>query len=233
MHPSSPSSRRCPLPENLVACPDCDLLLRIPVLPPGETAHCARCGRVLASFRPASLERTAALTAATAILFIVANAFPLMALSAAGRSSSTTIIGGARQRWEGGRADAAVLVALFAVVAPALQIAFLSVVMLAIRRPPAPAWAGIFLHLSESFRSWAMVEVMVLGLLVTLVKITSLATVTPGIGIFAAAAFVGVSAAITAGFDPREAWTRVRWANGEWPGGTAPPGERGAPEAGR
>ena len=221
------------MPENLVACPDCDLLQRIPSLPPGETARCVRCGRTLATCKPGSLERTAALTAAAAILFIVANVFPLMALSAGGHTASTTILGGAREMWATGREDAAVLVALFAVVAPALQIVFLGTVLLAARRPPAPAWVGVLLHASELFRSWSMVEVMVLGLLVTLVKIASLATVTPGIGIFAAGGFVGLSAAVTASFDPREAWSRVRWVNGEWPGRTPFPGAAGAPEAGR
>ncbi len=221
------------MPENLVACPDCDLLQRIPSLPTGETAHCVRCGRALAACKPGSLERTTALAFAAAILFIVANAFPLMALSAGGRTASTTILGGARQMWETGREDAAILVALFAVIAPALQIALLSAVLFAARRPPAPAWVGGLLHLSEIFRSWSMVEVMVLGLLVTLVKIASLATVTPGIGIFAAGGFVGLSAAMTASFDPGEAWSRIRWANGNWPGRTALRGEIGTPEAGR
>ncbi len=159
--------------------------------------------------------------------------FPLMSLAAAGRTSSTTILGGARQMWLGGREDAAVLVALFAVLAPALQIVFLSTVLFSVRRPPAPAWIGALLHCSGILRSWSMVEVMVLGLLVTLVKITSLATATPGIGIFAAGAFVVLSAAMTASFDPREAWSRVRWANGERPGLPPSPGGTGAQEARR
>ncbi len=221
------------MPENVVACPDCDLLQRIPSLPTGETAHCVRCGRTLAACKPRSLERTTALAIAAAVLFAVANAFPLMALSAAGRTASTTVLGGARQLWDSGREDAAILVALFAVIAPALQISLLSAVLLAARRPPAPAWVGSLLHLSEILRSWSMVEVMVLGLLVTLVKIASLATVTPGIGIFAAGGFVAVSAAMTASFDPREAWSRVRWANGEWPGPPPVREETATAEAGR
>lgn len=230
---SSPVPRRCPLPENLVACPDCDLLQRLPSLPAGGTAHCTRCGRTLATSRPGSIERTLALTVSAAILFLVANVFPLMSLSASGLTSSTTILGGARQMWTEGRQDAAVLVGLFAVIAPALQVAFLSTVLFAARRAPAPAWIGELLHCSETFRSWSMVEVMVLGLLVALVKISTLATVTPGLGIFAAGAFVVVSVAAAASFDPGEVWSRVRWADGTWPGRTPPPGGIGAPEAGR
>ncbi|PIV72085.1 MAG: paraquat-inducible protein A, partial [Rhodocyclales bacterium CG17_big_fil_post_rev_8_21_14_2_50_68_7] len=46
----------------------------------------------------------------------------------------------------------------------------------------------------------------------------SLATVEPGIGIFAVGALVFLLAAISASFNPREIWPRVRWTNGEGPG---------------
>jgi len=64
---------------------------------------------------------------------------------------------------------------------------------------------------------WSMVGVLMLGILVSLVKISSLATVEPGIGIFAVGALVFLLAGMSAGFDPREVWPRVRWANGEGP----------------
>ena len=94
-----------------VACPDCDLLQRIPELPPGGKASCARCGKTLAAQLPDPLDRPLALTLAAAIAFVVANAMPLMSLSAAGREASTTIIGGAQQMWLQGREETAIAVA--------------------------------------------------------------------------------------------------------------------------
>jgi paraquat-inducible protein A len=75
-----------------VACPDCDLLQRIPHLEPGAKARCARCGHVLASQSADPLDRPLALTLAALVAFILANTTSLMDLSAVGRFASTTML---------------------------------------------------------------------------------------------------------------------------------------------
>ena len=206
-----------PLPADIVACPDCDLLQRVPALPPGGTARCARCGLALGSNRPGSLDRSMALAAAALIAFLLANLEPLMRVSVSGRTSSTTILGGVQTMWLHGEKITALLVALFVIVAPALDIVFTLAVLLASRRPPAPRWVGAMLRWMELSGIWSMVGVMMLGILVSLVKISSLARVEPGIGIFAVGALVFLLAGMSAGFEPRKIWPRVRWADGEWP----------------
>lgn len=221
------------LSTDVVACPECDLLQRIPALPPGGTACCPRCSHKLATFKPGSLERTTALAVASAIAFLITNVEPLMTLSVAGRQASTTIAAGAWQMWVQGEKITALLIALFAVVAPALQIGFMLAILLSVRRPPAPHWVGTLLHWVEIAGSWSMVEVMMLGILVSLVKIAALAKVAPGVGIFAAGGLIVLLAAMSSSFDPREAWSRVRWANGEWPQRALPTEAADAAEAGR
>jgi len=154
-------------------------------------------------------------------------------LSVAGRESSTTIAGGAWQMWVQGEKIAALLIAFFAVIAPALQIGFLLAILLAVRRPPAPRWVGTLLRWVEIAGSWSMVEVMMLGILVSLVKIAALARVVPGVGIFAVGGLILLLAAMSSSFDPREAWSRVRWANGEEPQRALPSAGKNAAEAGR
>jgi paraquat-inducible protein A len=218
---------------DVVACPECDLLQRIPALPPGGTACCQRCGHKLATCKPGSLERTTALAVAAGIAFLLTNVEPLMTLSVAGRESSTTIAGGAWQMWVQGQKIAALLIAFFAVIAPALQVGFLLTILLSVRRPPAPRWVGTLLRWVEIAGAWSMVEVMMLGILVSLVKIAALAKVIPGIGIFAAGGLIVLLAAMSSSFDPREAWSRVRWVNGEWPQRALPSFGSDAAEAGR
>ncbi len=220
------------LPENLIACPDCDLLQRIPPLRPGRRARCPRCGKVVAVHKPDSLDRTLALAVAAAIAFIVANVMPLMGLSAVGRTASTTIIGGIHEMWVQEERLTALLVGFCVVVAPAVQIGCMLAVLLAARRFPAPAWAGTLLRWVEFHQPWAMMEVMMLGILVALVKIAELATVIPGVGMFSVGALIFLLAAMMANFDPEEVWDRVRWANGEGPRVSGVPGETGAGEAG-
>ncbi len=206
-----------PLPADIIACRDCDLLQRLPAVPAGGAARCARCGLTLAFNRPDSLDRSTALSVAALIAFLLANVEPLLGVSVAGRTSTTTILGGVQAMWMQGEMITAVVVALFVVVAPALDILFMLAVLLAARRPPAPRWVGDLLRWTELSGVWSMVGVMMLGILVSLVKIASLATVEPGIGIFAVGALVFLLAAMSASFEPREIWERVRWANGEWP----------------
>ena len=205
------------LPQNLVACSECDMLQGIPVLPPGGAARCTRCGHTLAVDKPDSLERTLSLTVAAAIVFLVANLSPLMGLSAVGRHASTTILGGAQQMWLQGNEITAVLVAFCTVIAPGIHIGFMLTVLLAVRRPPAPPWVGMLLRWLDWQYPWAMIEVMMLGILVALIKIAELASVIAGIGMYGVGILMILFAAMKVSFDPREVWTRIRWANGEAP----------------
>ena len=200
-----------------VACPDCDLLLQLPELPAGAKARCPRCSNTVATQPIDSLDRALALTLTAAIVFIVANTSPLMGLSAVGREASTTIIGGAYQMWLQGQQLTAVIVGFCAVIAPASYILFMLTVLIAVRRPPAPQWVGEMLRWADSMQPWSMSEVMLLGILVALIKIAELATVEPGIGLYAVGGLIVLFAAIIVTFHPREVWTRVEWANGMVP----------------
>ena len=58
-----------------------------------------------------------------------------------------------------------------------------------------------------------MIEVMLLGVLVALIKIADYATVIPGLALFVLGMLVFLLAAMQASFDPRDVWTRVVWAD--------------------
>src|SRR5262252_9263227 len=196
-----------------VACPDCDLLQSIPELAPGGKARCPRCGFTVASRSADPIDLPLALTVTALILLVIANTSPLMSLSAVGRYASTTIIGGAYEMWVEGEAITALIVAFCAVIAPAGYILFMLTVLLAARRPPAPHWVDEMLRGAELMRPWSMNEVMMLGILVALIKIAELASVEPGIGMYAVGALVILFPAIMVTFDPGEIWQRVEWAD--------------------
>jgi paraquat-inducible protein A len=140
-----------------------------------------------------------------------------MGLSAVGRHASTTIAGGVLEMWQQGEQVTAVIVAFCAAIAPGGYILFMLTVLLAVRRPPAPQWVGEMLRWGSSMRPWSMNEVMILGILVALIKIAELATVEPGIGMYALGGLVILFPAIMLTVDPREIWKRVEWADGPAP----------------
>jgi len=196
----------------LVACLDCDLLQRIPEVPPGASVRCPRCDKELWRHKADSHNRTFALTLAALVLYLIANTVPMLGLHAAGREAFTTVVGGAHQLWLDGQQIVAVLVLFAAVISPALQIGFLLLIVIGCQRERPPAWVGLFLRHLHFTRTWSMIEVMLLGVLVALTKIADYATVILGTALFALFALVVLLAAIQSTFDPREVWQRVRWA---------------------
>jgi paraquat-inducible protein A len=200
---------------SLVACLHCDLLQRIPEVPAGASVRCLRCDKELWRHKPDSHNRTFALTVAALVLYIVANTVPMLGLHAAGRSAFTTVVGGAHQLWLDGQQIVSVLVLFAAVISPALQICFLLLILIGCRRERPSFWAGMLLRHLHLTRTWSMIEVMLLGVLVALTKIADYATVLPGVALFALFALVVLLAAMESCFDPREVWERVEWANEE------------------
>jgi len=196
----------------LIACPHCDLLQRLPRLTPGASARCPRCNKELWRHREDSLNRTLALSIAAALLFVIANSVPMLGLTVVGHQAFTTVFGGALQLWQDNEKIVAGLVLFAAVIAPGLQIAFVLAIVLAAHRERPPRWAGTLLRHLPTTRTWSMIEVMMLGVLVALIKIAELATVIPGTALFALAALVFVFAGIQASFDRHEVWERIEWA---------------------
>ena len=197
---------------SLLACPDCDLLQRLPNIEEGASARCPRCNLELWRRRDDPSRLTLPLTIAAGVLYLVANAFPMLGLSAVGHQAETTVLGGADQLWRDGRELVAGLVLFTVVVAPALQIGFMLLISLGSLAERPPSWVGSLIRYYDVVRVWSMFEVMLVGVLVALIKIAELATVIPGLALFALGALVFLLAAIQAAFDPRSIWLRVEWA---------------------
>ncbi len=158
-----------------------------------------------------------ALAVTAVIAYVLANVFPLMNLSVVGRTAETTISGGAWAMWEQGQRITGVIVAFCGVLAPGGYILFMLTLLLAVRREPLSGWAADMLRWVRHFEIWSMLEVMMLGILVSLIKIAQLATVDAGIGMYAFGALVILCPAIMLNFDEEALWQKVQWADGETP----------------
>ena len=201
--------------RSLIACPHCDLLQYLPNLTSAGSVRCPRCDEELWRRHEDSMNRTLALATAAAILYLIANSVPMLGLTIVGRAASTTVIGGAEHLWENGQQIVGMLVLFTAVIAPALQIGLMLAIVLGAFRERAPRWVGALLRHHPTTRTWSMIEVMMLGVLVALVKIADYATVIPGEALFMLGALVFVLAGMQASFDPREVWERIEWAQSD------------------
>jgi len=196
-------------PVGLVACEYCDLLHHERPLRPNEKARCLRCGGLLYRNQPNAIEHALALTVAALALWVVANVFPFLRVSLEGQVQTSTIAAGVVDLWSGGAGLLAGLILLTSIVAPLLQLLGMLYVLLPLRlgwRPPGVAAAARF---GESMGPWAMLDVYMLALMVTLVKLGQMAQVHLLVGAWAFGAFFLVLIAAGAAYDVRAVWSRV------------------------
>ncbi|WP_018227765.1 paraquat-inducible protein A [Methyloversatilis universalis] len=194
------------LPAQTLACHECDLLQTEPALAPGQTARCVRCGAFLARNPPDSLDRTLALTLTAAILYVIANAWPLVGLEMQGRRVEVTLIGAVQALWSEGMTPVAALVFGTALLFPLLELAMILVVLIPLRLGRVSPRMAPFFRLVRSVQPWGMVEVFLLGMLVSLVKLSHMATVLLGPAFWAMAALILTVTLAGRAFDTRLLW---------------------------
>ena len=195
-----------PLPPDLIACHECDLLQTGPHLAPGETARCVRCGAFLARNPPDSADRTLALGCTAAILYLIANAWPLVGLEMQGQRVEVTLLAALRALWHDGMQPVAALVGVTTLLFPLLELAMILVVLVPLRLGRVSPRVAPLFRLVRALRPWGMVEVFLLGMLVSLVKLSHLAEVILGPAFWAMAALIVVLTFAARAFDSRLLW---------------------------
>ncbi len=194
----------------LVACHECDLLQDLPPVGPGEAARCARCGALLHQGKPRSLERTLALMLAALVLFLLANAFPLLGLKEAGQVQEATLLSGVVELYQQDLWVVATLVLLTALVAPALVILGLLYILVPLQWGRVPWQLPRVFRLVRLLQPWGMLEVFMVGILVSMVKLARTADILPGVALYSFAALVLILAWSVVTLDPQAVWERVR-----------------------
>jgi len=184
--------------HSLIACHECDLLQRQVDVALGDSAVCARCGAVLYTHRRNTVDRTMALMLAAAVLFAIGNAFPVVSMEIQGQRSNAMV-------WEGAWR--------LPFVFPLVQIVGSLAILIPLRLGLTPRYLVPAFRMVEEAKPWSMVEVFMLGVLVSLVKLAHMATVIPGIGMWAFFALIVTLAWASSALDPHEVWERLEVAD--------------------
>lgn len=192
-----------------VACPDCDLLHYLDEVPLGSTARCGRCKGVLRKRRPRSIERTLALALGAAVLFVVANTFPFLSFDMSGLETHTTLITGVKDLWQQGKPELAGLVLLTIFLAPLVQIAILLYVLLPLHRDRVPWKMVSAFRFLRRVEPWSMMEVFMIGILVSIVKLMDMARIEPGLALWAFVLLFMMITGAVASLDPHAVWERA------------------------
>jgi len=200
--------------NGVLACHGCDLLVDVSQLGDGESATCPRCGNILTRYRSDAYSRVLAYTTAALVLLVLANSYSFLSFAASGLESVMTLRQTPIALWEQGMPEVAVLVAAFIILIPAAVLVMLLLLCIPLQYGRYHPWLvtmakGIFIA-----QNWAMVEVFIIGVIVSLVKIAAMATVVLGISFWAYAGFSICFVLAVASLDRYQCWERIETLGG-------------------
>lgn len=190
---------------DLISCHDCGVLHRRSPLSPRDKARCVRCRCVLYRGADPDLGRIAAITLGALIIFLIAQLTPIVRLEMNGNMSTSTLPGAVAIMWGQGMRVVSVCVALFTIVFPAIELGAVLYVALGVRAGRQPPGMHLLLRAVRKAREWGMTEVLMIGILIGLIKMTSMSKVVIQPGLLAFGALT-LMMAVEASIDPRLLW---------------------------
>ena len=201
----APGLSELPL-DDLVACHECDLLMRKPALAHGEKALCPRCGYELYANRHNVVQRSLALVIAALLLYIPANFLPIMELNLLGQSSHDTVWSGVVGLFDTGMQGVAVVVFLCSMGIPLAKLLCQLAVLLSIRFDIGRSYGLLLYRIYHHLRDWGMLEVYLMGVLVAIVKLADMAAITVGLGLVCFISLLLVQVCLEVVMSPHQIW---------------------------
>ena len=193
----------------LVACHDCALVQKVAMIPRRGTVRCQRCSALLFYGRNVNIDRPLALYLTGMIFFILANVFPLLTLKFEGQTETTTLLGGVGALYQQDMSGLALLVFLTTLLMPFIQLVTAIWLLLAFKFRIYKKSLPRLLRLFVKSYPWGMLEVFMLGIFVAVVKLSEMAGIVMGVGVYCFGALIFIVAAAASSMDLHHFWEQV------------------------
>ncbi len=175
---------------HLIICPHCDSVHHYRALNPGEAARCTRCQATLYRSGWMNIGHRLALIQTAAILFFIANSYPVLSVSFHALQNTATLWQAALALANGATLPLAIGCFFLLIIAPFLQIMLTDwILMFANQGRCAPGFIPV-MKILLWLRPWSMLEIAMLGFLIAAIKLSGFMQVIPGAGCWALAALM-------------------------------------------
>ena len=172
---------------------------------------CPRCGSRLHLRKPASIQNTVALMLGATALYVPSHLLPIMTVTELGVVSHNTIISGMMTFWRTHDYPIVIVIFTASILIPLLKLIAMSWLCAAAtgRAHPSLKKLGRIFWLTELLGRWSMVDIFVVGILVSIMQLGNYMTITPGPGVLAFAGVVVLTMFAALSFEPRLLWDRL------------------------
>lgn len=189
-------------------CEDCDAVYERRPLARGEIALCPRCGCELYRGRRLNLDVMLAVTVASLILFALINVLPIVFVKLGKAVAGPTIWDAILGSYDAGIGLVAIVVAVCMLGLPLLQLLLYLYIVVPLRAGRVPRHFALAMRALRHARPWSMVEVFLVGVLVTSIKLAKDFDLTIAAGLYCMAALT-VTLTVLLTFSTHELWERA------------------------
>lgn len=192
-----------------IACHECDLIHDIPPMPSRATASCVRCDSMLFQAKADSINRTIAWTIAGLVLYVVSISFPFLAMKSGSIIQQTSLLTGVQKLYGQEEIFLTILVLLTCIFVPLFQMLGLLYIFIPLKLNIRIKHAVYVFRLFQHVRPWSMMEIYMLGILVSIVKLGKTATIVPGLAVIAFGLLIFVITFAISSVDAHMVWERL------------------------
>ena len=196
--------------DNSTACEMCDWVNPVPPIPVGYRLRCQRCHHLLYTHRKQIAAQLWLNSAAALIMLLLSLQFNFLGFSSEGVTRNISFMECILNLTNAHHPFLAVIVTLLLLVFPGLYLAFVILLLFMIHSHlPLPHHLYRLVHLLETMKPWLMADVFLLGGLVSLIKLHSLASVELGYSFWAFCCFTILVARVVMLVEKRWFWRQL------------------------
>lgn len=207
--PKAPSNLQLGVPaseQGVAGCHICGLVNRLNLENKGR---CRRCDARLHPYTGLKNQSTLALLAASVVMYIPANLYPIMLTTSIGVTQPSTIMGGVVLFFKKGEWPIAIIIFVASILVPVCKMLVLFWLCYVVRLPESslsPLHRVRLYRVTEFIGRWSMVDVFVVAILAALIRNGSLMSVEPGAAALSFTSVVVLTMLAAIMFDPRSIW---------------------------
>ncbi|RUO26835.1 paraquat-inducible protein A [Aliidiomarina minuta] len=188
------------------ACPECDLVVALPALRAGHSASCPRCRRELTYRARMPAERVLAYASAAIVMLLLTLPYPFLTFSLGGMQENIILLDTVTALRQSDWPLLGLLIAMSIIVLPGMYLLAVAYVYGSVASRhywPGSVWLA---RAISHIKPWLMTDVFLVGVLISLVKLLTLADIGFGWSFWAFCGYVVLMAKTVSNVDSDWLW---------------------------
>jgi len=192
-----------------LACEHCDHLIYIDEITPSQVASCPNCHCKLYVVKESSEQKVVALSLSAIVMLLSALFYPFISFSEQGITQTITLLDAGKILFKYNSPFLGLLIDISIVFLPLTLLVLFVLIHIGLLNILPKSYAIKLLKLIFKLKPWVMSEIFLIGILISMVKIMSIADISFGLSFYAFSAFIIFYLVSESHIDKNKLWEQI------------------------